>query len=56
MSDIQVSSDEIKDFETKTVDKPMKIAKSTGKPDKRSITSKENTRKAGQIKLAKKKQ
>jgi hypothetical protein len=56
MRDIQVNSDEIEDLEIKTVDKPMKIAKSTGKPDKRSITSKENAKKAGQIKLAKKKQ
>jgi hypothetical protein len=56
MNDIQVNSDEIKDLKIQIIDKPMKIAKSTGKPNKRSITLKENTRKSGQVKLATKKQ
>lgn len=34
--------------------RPPRIAKSTGKPDKRTVTSKLNAKKAGQVKLQKK--
>jgi hypothetical protein len=52
MADIEITSDEI-DKMMEEASKPKRIAKSTGKPDKRTITSKANARKAGQAKLAK---
>jgi hypothetical protein len=52
MTDIEITSDEL-DKMMEEASKPKRIAKSTGKPDKRTITSKINARKAGQAKLAK---
>jgi hypothetical protein len=52
MTDIEITSDEMDQMINET-SKSKRIAKSTGKPDKRTITSKINARKAGQVKLAK---
>ena len=50
-----INSDDIAELQAEilTEPKPKRIAKRTGKPDKRTITSKENAKKAGQAKLAK---
>ena len=50
------NSDEIQVIEDELLNKPKRITKSTGKIDKRSITSKENAKHAGKIKLQKLKQ
>jgi hypothetical protein len=52
MTDIEITSDEM-DQMIDIASKSKRIAKLTGKPDKRIITSKINSRKSEQAKLAK---
>jgi hypothetical protein len=52
MADIEITSDELDKMMNEAL-KSQKIAKSTEKPDRRTITSKANAKKAGLAKLAK---
>jgi hypothetical protein len=52
MGNIEITSDEL-DKMMNEASKLQKIAKLTGKPDKRTIISKTNAKKAGLVKLAK---